>query len=110
MPSVPPVAEDPLEIDGIDIKSALKRTGGNRQRYERLLRQFAQQQAATVKDIRTALSMGDAATAERAAHSLKGAAGTLGVNAPVGGGGQGRDCDQDGAGRRQHPHVSRGRP
>ena len=30
-------------------------------------------------DIRKALSMGDAATAERAAHSLKGAAGTLGV-------------------------------
>ena len=31
---------DPLAIDGIDIKSALKRTGGNRQRYESLLRQI----------------------------------------------------------------------
>ena len=58
---------------------ALKRTGGNRQRYESLLRRFAAQQATTVEDIRKALSMGDAATAERAAHSLKGAAGTLGA-------------------------------
>jgi len=71
--------EAPLDIDGIDVKSALKRTGGNRKRYEALLRRFAHQQAATVEDIRKALSMGDAATAERAAHSLKGAAGTLGV-------------------------------
>jgi CheY-like chemotaxis protein len=75
-----PVAEGPLDIDGIDVKSALKRTGGNRKRYETLLRRFAQQQAATVEDIRKALSMGDAATAERAAHSLKGAAGTLGAS------------------------------
>ena len=48
---------------------------------EALLRRFAQQQASTVEDIRKALSMGDAATAERAAHSLKGAAGTLGAGA-----------------------------
>jgi HPt (histidine-containing phosphotransfer) domain-containing protein len=74
-------AGGPLVIDGIDVKSALKRTGDNRQRYESLLRRFAAQQAATVEDIRKALSMGDAATAERAAHSLKGAAGTLGVAA-----------------------------
>ena len=69
------------EIDGIDVKSALKRTGGNRKRYETLLRRFAQQQAGTVDGIRKALAMGDAATAERAAHSLKGAAGTLGAGA-----------------------------
>ena len=74
-------SEAPLAIDGIDVKLALKRTGGNRNRYEGLLRRFAHQQATTVEDIRKALSMGDAATAERAAHSLKGAAGTLGVNA-----------------------------
>ncbi len=71
----------PLEIDGIDVKSALKRTGGNRKRYETLLRRFAQQQAGAVEAIRRALSMGDAATAERTAHSLKGAAGTLGAMA-----------------------------
>ncbi|MGB6438328.1 MAG: response regulator [Methyloceanibacter sp.] len=75
----PAVADGPLDIDGIDVKSALKRTGGNRKRYVALLRRFAQQQASTVDEIRKALSMGDAATAERAAHSLKGVAGTLGA-------------------------------
>jgi len=80
-PTTKLAADSPLVIDGIDVKSALKRTGGNRQRYESLLRRFAAQQATTVEDIRKALSMGDAATAERAAHSLKGAAGTLGVTA-----------------------------
>ncbi len=46
-----------------------------------LLRKFAEQQAGTIAAIRGALSTGDAATAERAAHSLKGAAGTLGAHA-----------------------------
>jgi two-component system, sensor histidine kinase and response regulator len=78
-PRLERAADGPLAIDGIDVKSALRRTGGNRQRYESLLRRFAAHQATTVEDIRKALSMGDAATAERAAHSLKGAAGTLGV-------------------------------
>jgi CheY-like chemotaxis protein len=77
--STAPAAEDPLNIAGIDTASALKRTGDNRKRYETLLRRFAQQQAGTVDGIRKALSLGDAATAERAAHSLKGAAGTLGA-------------------------------
>ncbi len=81
-PAAPGSSPDgPLIIDGIDVKSALKRTGGNRKRYESLLRRFAQHQAATIEDIRKALSMGDAATAERDAHSLKGAAGTLGATA-----------------------------
>lgn len=69
-----------LAIPGIDVQAGLKRTGGNRQRYETLLRKFAEQQAGTIASMRAALSVGDAATAERAAHSLKGAAATLGVN------------------------------
>jgi two-component system sensor histidine kinase/response regulator len=80
-PTAASAVDGPLDIDGVEVKSALKRTGGNRRRYEALLRRFAQQQASTVEDIRKALSMGDAATAERAAHSLKGAAGTLGAGA-----------------------------
>jgi len=71
----------PLLVDGIDVASALKRTGGNRKSYEALLRRFAQQQGAAAAGIRTALSMGDRATAERIAHSLKGASGTLGAAA-----------------------------
>jgi two-component system sensor histidine kinase/response regulator len=68
-----------LEIRGIDVRSGLKRTGGNVKRYEALLRKFADQQAGTVEAMREAIASGDAATAERAAHSLKGAAGTLGA-------------------------------
>jgi len=72
-------AEAPLDIVEIDVTSALKRTGGNRKRYEALLRRFAQQQGSVVEDIRKALFAGDLATAEREAHSLKGASGTLGA-------------------------------
>jgi HPt (histidine-containing phosphotransfer) domain-containing protein len=74
-------AAAPLAVDGIDVTSALKRTGGNRKRYEALLRRFAQQQGAATVEIHKALSMGDRATAERIAHSLKGASGTLGAAA-----------------------------
>ena len=80
-PEVPGVAEAPLEIAEIDVASALKRTGGNRSRYESLLRRFAQKQANVIETIRTLLSSGDVATAERAAHSLKGASSTLGAMA-----------------------------
>jgi len=74
------VAETSLEIAGIDTKSALRRTGGNRTRYEALLQKFAGQSTGSVTEIRAALSAGDTPTAARAAHSLKGAAANLGVN------------------------------
>ena len=74
-----PAGEPGLAIDGIDVRSGLTRTGGNRGRYETLLRKFAEQQAYTVDSMRNALKIGDAASAERAAHSLKGASGTLGA-------------------------------
>jgi PAS domain S-box-containing protein len=72
--------EKALTIPGIDVEAGLKRTGGNRKRYESLLHKFAEQQAGSVAAMRSALSLGDAATAERVAHSLKGAAATLGAN------------------------------
>jgi two-component system sensor histidine kinase/response regulator len=76
-----PVDEAPLKIPGIDTQAALKRTGGNRQRYESLLRRFAESQAGAAQEIRTSLSANDAETAQRTAHSLKGAAGNLGASA-----------------------------
>jgi signal transduction histidine kinase/DNA-binding response OmpR family regulator/HPt (histidine-containing phosphotransfer) domain-containing protein len=81
--SAPPAASDfdPLEILGIDTKSALRRTGGNRKRYESLLRRFAEPSTGAVEEIRAALAAGDTATAARAAHSLKGAAANLGAGA-----------------------------
>ena len=68
-----------LIIPGVEVAVGLRRTGGNRKRYETLLRKFAEQQASAVDTIKAALSAGDVATAERAAHSLKGAAATLGA-------------------------------
>jgi PAS domain S-box-containing protein len=71
----------PLQVESIDVAAALERIGGNRPRYERLLRRFAEQQAGAGADIRRALAAGDATAAERAAHSLKGAGGNLGADA-----------------------------
>jgi signal transduction histidine kinase/CheY-like chemotaxis protein len=71
----------PLEIPGIDTKSALRRTGGNRKRYESLLRKFAEPSTGGLEEIRAALATGDTSTAARAAHSLKGAAANLGATA-----------------------------
>jgi two-component system, sensor histidine kinase and response regulator len=77
-PAADPVPET-LTITGIDTKSALRRTGGNRLRYEALLRKFAQPSQGGVEEIRAALAAGDVSTAARAAHSLKGAAANLGA-------------------------------
>ena len=69
-----------LEIPGIDTQTAMKRTGGNRQRYESFLRRFAESQADSVQQIRGALQSKDTELAQRTAHSLKGAAANLGAD------------------------------
>ena len=81
LPRASQASDTDLVVPGIDVASGLRRTGGNRRRYETLLRKFAEQQSGTSDAIEAALANGDAATAERAAHSLKGAAATLGANA-----------------------------
>jgi len=82
-PTKPNVSADAasLEIPGIDTQTALKRTGGNRQRYESFLQRFAVSQADTVKEVRASLATNDLEKAQRTAHSLKGAAANLGANA-----------------------------
>jgi signal transduction histidine kinase/DNA-binding response OmpR family regulator/HPt (histidine-containing phosphotransfer) domain-containing protein len=72
-------AADSLVIPGIDTATALKRTGGNRKRYESLLTRFSASQSAVPSDIRAALAANDPPTARRLAHSLKGAAANLGA-------------------------------
>ncbi|MGH6824669.1 Hpt domain-containing protein [Methyloceanibacter sp.] len=73
------MTHDALTIEGIDTAGALKRLGNKRERYEALLRKFAEKQSGSVVTVRTALAAGDRATAERELHSLRGAAGSLGV-------------------------------
>jgi signal transduction histidine kinase/DNA-binding response OmpR family regulator/HPt (histidine-containing phosphotransfer) domain-containing protein/HAMP domain-containing protein len=77
--SKPSPATDPLVIPGVDTATALERTGGNRKRYESLLTRFADSQGDAIGNIRAALNVNDAPTAERIAHSLKGAAANLGA-------------------------------
>ena len=73
------MTHDALAIEGIDTGGALKRLGGKRERYETLLRKFADKQAGSVVAIRAALASGDLMAAEREVHSLKGAAASLGA-------------------------------
>jgi signal transduction histidine kinase/DNA-binding response OmpR family regulator/HPt (histidine-containing phosphotransfer) domain-containing protein len=72
-------ASNSLVIPNIDAVAALNRTGGNRKRYESLLVRFADSQSSVVVDIRAALAANDSPTAQRLAHSLKGAAANLGA-------------------------------
>jgi two-component system sensor histidine kinase/response regulator len=66
-------------IKDLDAADGLRRLLGNRTAYVALLRRFASSQAGAATDIRTALSDGRTADAERCAHTLKGVAGSVGA-------------------------------
>ena len=68
-------------IEGLDVKTGLSRVLNKRDLYERLLGQFASgPESQTVETVQDLLSEGDREGAVRAAHSLKGVAGTLGAD------------------------------
>jgi two-component system, sensor histidine kinase and response regulator len=66
-------------VAGLDIQNGLSRVGGNVGLYLKLLRQFVEQHAQSVEQIGNATAGGDAALAERLAHTLKGVAGNIGA-------------------------------
>ncbi|MBT7859447.1 MAG: DUF4154 domain-containing protein [Gemmatimonadetes bacterium] len=67
-------------ITGLDVAAGVQRVAGKRDFYERLIRQFCDGvESETVGTVRALLDKGQLAEAERAAHSLKGSAGTLGA-------------------------------
>ena len=68
------------EIKGVDIAGGLQRIAGNKRMYRDLLAQFAVKQKSAGERIATAIESGNHHQAERLAHSLKGAAGNLGIN------------------------------
>ncbi len=70
-----------LFIDGVDTKAGLARTGGKPEQYANLLRRFAERHANDSAEMSRALEAGDKALAQRLAHTLKGVAATMGVNA-----------------------------
>ncbi len=67
------------EIAGINLADGLKRVAGNRRLYRDLLGQFAARHGAAAAQISTALKSGDLSLAERIAHTVKGAAGNIGI-------------------------------
>jgi signal transduction histidine kinase/DNA-binding response OmpR family regulator/HPt (histidine-containing phosphotransfer) domain-containing protein len=69
----------PEQIAGMDVQSGLKRVVGNRKLFLTLLKKYVTGQADAIDRIRAALQSGDAATAERDAHTLKGVSGNIGA-------------------------------
>lgn len=68
------------KIEGLDVTTGLQRVAGNKRLYRDLLGQFAAKQKCVGEKITKALESGDHEQAERLTHSLKGAAGNLGIN------------------------------
>jgi two-component system sensor histidine kinase/response regulator len=68
-----------LAIDGLDTALGLQYAMRKETLYLALLKRFAETQADAVTRIRAARALGDAATAERVAHTLKGLAGMIGA-------------------------------
>lgn len=66
------------QVDGLDQSAGLRRVAGNRQLYLHLLRQFVEEETGAAVRAGVALEEGDFQTAERIAHTLKGAAGSIG--------------------------------
>jgi HPt (histidine-containing phosphotransfer) domain-containing protein len=75
------IAEDKLpgSLAGIDIEEGLRRVGGNRKLYRKLLVEFCQDHREDVHAIRKALDQDDLETAQRMAHTIKGVSGSIGA-------------------------------
>jgi len=71
----------PPALDGINVDGALARLGISFESLRAMLIRFADGQARTVADLRTAVEAGDAGAAARHAHAIAGAAGNLGADA-----------------------------
>jgi len=78
-PTTPVALGDSLTITGLDVADGLRRVMGKRDVYTRLLRGFVSGQALVPEEIRGALAGSRRSDAERAAHTLKGLAGTIGA-------------------------------
>ena len=77
---LPPVGSNlPEGIAGLDVRTGLARMMGKKNLYVTMLRKYAAGQKNCPQAIRTALDAGDWATAQRAAHTLKGVSGNIGA-------------------------------
>ncbi|MET0046497.1 MAG: response regulator, partial [Sedimenticola sp.] len=67
------------DVPGIDVPEGLRRIGGNRDAFLRLLTTFRELEKLTPDKVTQALQAADQEEARRLAHSLKGAAGNIGA-------------------------------
>jgi PAS domain S-box-containing protein len=81
LPPAEPAAAALQPIDGLDMAAGLRRTLNRPSLYQSLLSKFVAGQHDAVERVEQALQAGDAATAERLAHTLKGVAGSIGATA-----------------------------
>lgn len=72
-------AEESLEIEGVDIQSALGRVGGNKKLLLKLLKRFIETQSNVLERIEIALDGNDMQSAIREAHTIKGVSGNIGA-------------------------------
>ncbi len=79
MPEISVETGGVLSIPGIDTTGGIRRMAGRREAYLKLLKQFCDTQESAARDVRQALQAQDRETAERIAHTLKGAAGGIGA-------------------------------
>ena len=69
----------PEEMPGIDMVSALDRVTGNKALLVRILREFSRDYDTVPQEVRQAFAEGDAETARKKVHLIKGVAGNLGA-------------------------------
>jgi HPt (histidine-containing phosphotransfer) domain-containing protein len=81
-PATEAASSELTAIAGVDVADGLHRVGGNERLFRAMLRQYTEDQADTPTALRAALEAGDAKTAERLAHTLKGVSATLGIKRP----------------------------
>ncbi len=67
------------ELPGIDIELGIKRVGGNKKLYLKILNDFKVKYAGVTDEIKSKLDENDFNTAERLAHTIKGLAGNIGA-------------------------------
>ncbi|UCU97308.1 response regulator [Acidovorax radicis] len=78
-PDLAPCPDALQRIGGLDVKAGLRRVLDKRPAYESLLRKFVAGQAVAVQTARAALAAHQPDNAQRAMHTLKGTAATIGA-------------------------------
>ncbi len=111
-PLAPPVAAPadsgsdlPEGVDGLDVQDGLSHMMGKKPLYIAMLHRYVTGQRDCADNIRLALAAGDTATAQRAAHTLKGVSGTIGAKKVSALAGAVEAAIRDGHGSEQIAHA-----